>query len=206
MAADPRGVLRQGRAFLDFFWDIAKPEQEVRLAATENLLRHLKEGRKVRPGPGPAGGAVGDGRHRSSLRSRLETGLSGRRPGVRGGGAAAPPGSEERGHRPTRVSLSGRRAEVHPQAPGGRAGSHPRGRPPGLQPGPGAGQYCPEHRKKASALCGPSPTPVRSWGPPVFSVRRLEGSLLAPSACRWQGRLLQPAKESSTVLNGNSLF
>ncbi|KAM6048418.1 myb-binding protein 1A [Theristicus caerulescens] len=43
---DPRGVLRQGRAFLDFFWDIAKPEQEVRLAATENLLRHLREGRK----------------------------------------------------------------------------------------------------------------------------------------------------------------
>ncbi|NXF83642.1 MBB1A protein, partial [Sclerurus mexicanus] len=45
--SDPRGVLRQGRAFLDFFWDIAKPEQEVRLAATENLLRHLREGRKL---------------------------------------------------------------------------------------------------------------------------------------------------------------
>nr|XP_005494244.3 myb-binding protein 1A [Zonotrichia albicollis] len=43
---DPRGVLRQGRAFLDFFWDIAKPEQEVRLAATESLLRHLREGKK----------------------------------------------------------------------------------------------------------------------------------------------------------------
>ncbi|NXN10081.1 MBB1A protein, partial [Indicator maculatus] len=28
------------------FWDIAKPEQEVRLAATENLLRHLREGKK----------------------------------------------------------------------------------------------------------------------------------------------------------------
>ncbi|NXE78433.1 MBB1A protein, partial [Cochlearius cochlearius] len=40
------GVLRQGRAFLDFFWDIAKPEQEVRLAATESLLRHLREGKK----------------------------------------------------------------------------------------------------------------------------------------------------------------
>lgn len=47
---DPRGVLRQGRAFLDFFWDIAKPEQEVRLAATESLLRHLREGKKVRRG------------------------------------------------------------------------------------------------------------------------------------------------------------
>uniref|UniRef100_A0A8B9FDM5 MYB binding protein 1a n=1 Tax=Amazona collaria TaxID=241587 RepID=A0A8B9FDM5_9PSIT len=46
VVTDPRGVLRQGRAFLDFFWDIAKPEQEVRLAATENLLRHLREGRK----------------------------------------------------------------------------------------------------------------------------------------------------------------
>uniref|UniRef100_A0A8C3CUT2 MYB binding protein 1a n=1 Tax=Cairina moschata TaxID=8855 RepID=A0A8C3CUT2_CAIMO len=44
--ADPRGVLRQGRAFLDLFWDIAKPEQEVRLAATENLLRHLRDGGK----------------------------------------------------------------------------------------------------------------------------------------------------------------
>lgn len=48
---DPRGVLRQGRAFLDLFWDIAKPEQELRLAATESLLRHLREGRKVRRGP-----------------------------------------------------------------------------------------------------------------------------------------------------------
>ncbi|KAM6110568.1 LOW QUALITY PROTEIN: myb-binding protein 1A [Pterocles gutturalis] len=46
VVADPRGVLRQGREFLDFFWDIAKPEQEVRLAATENLLRHLREGKK----------------------------------------------------------------------------------------------------------------------------------------------------------------
>ncbi|XP_074778739.1 myb-binding protein 1A-like [Athene noctua] len=45
--ADPRGVLRQGRAFLDFFWDIAKPEQEVRLAATESLLRHLRDGGKA---------------------------------------------------------------------------------------------------------------------------------------------------------------
>ncbi|KAM6338178.1 LOW QUALITY PROTEIN: myb-binding protein 1A [Alca torda] len=44
--SDPRGVLRQGRVFLDCFWDIARPEQEVRLAATENLLRHLWEGRK----------------------------------------------------------------------------------------------------------------------------------------------------------------
>lgn len=53
VVVDPRGVLRQGRAFLDLFWDIAKPEQEVRLAATENLLRHLREGRKVRRGPRP---------------------------------------------------------------------------------------------------------------------------------------------------------
>uniref|UniRef100_A0A8B9ENQ5 MYB binding protein 1a n=1 Tax=Anser cygnoides TaxID=8845 RepID=A0A8B9ENQ5_ANSCY len=40
------GAARAGRAFLDFFWDIAKPEQEVRLAATENLLRHLRDGGK----------------------------------------------------------------------------------------------------------------------------------------------------------------
>ncbi|NXU52701.1 MBB1A protein, partial [Turnix velox] len=46
VVSDPRGVLRQGRVFLDFFWDIARPEQEVRLAATENLLRHLREGKK----------------------------------------------------------------------------------------------------------------------------------------------------------------
>uniref|UniRef100_A0A803XLN0 MYB binding protein 1a n=1 Tax=Meleagris gallopavo TaxID=9103 RepID=A0A803XLN0_MELGA len=39
-----RGVLRKGRAFLDLFWDIAKPEQDVRLEATENLLRHLRDG------------------------------------------------------------------------------------------------------------------------------------------------------------------
>uniref|UniRef100_A0A803Y571 MYB binding protein 1a n=1 Tax=Meleagris gallopavo TaxID=9103 RepID=A0A803Y571_MELGA len=38
------GVLRKGRAFLDLFWDIAKPEQDVRLEATENLLRHLRDG------------------------------------------------------------------------------------------------------------------------------------------------------------------
>ncbi|XP_032849620.2 myb-binding protein 1A [Tyto alba] len=45
-SAGPRGALRRGRAFLDCFWDIARPEQEVRLAATESLLRHLREGRK----------------------------------------------------------------------------------------------------------------------------------------------------------------
>ncbi|NWH61177.1 MBB1A protein, partial [Geococcyx californianus] len=44
--SDPRGVLRQTRAFLDFFWDIAKPEQELRLAATQSLLRHLRDGQK----------------------------------------------------------------------------------------------------------------------------------------------------------------
>lgn len=96
VAADPRGVLRQGRAFLDFFWDIAKPEQEVRLAATENLLRHLKEGRKVRPGPGPAGEAVGAGRHRAgTARSSALTLGNGsvRAPAGRGGlGGGSPAG------------------------------------------------------------------------------------------------------------------
>uniref|UniRef100_A0A8C3J0T9 MYB binding protein 1a n=1 Tax=Chrysemys picta bellii TaxID=8478 RepID=A0A8C3J0T9_CHRPI len=41
-ASGPRGVLQQNRQFLDFFWDIAKPQQEVRLAATESLLRYLR--------------------------------------------------------------------------------------------------------------------------------------------------------------------
>lgn len=92
VVADPRGVLRQGRVFLDYFWDIAKPEQEVRLAATENLLQHLREGKKVRRGPGPGPGVVGSG-----------SGMAGCRPGLRrgrgGGGPGAPRGSEERGHR-----------------------------------------------------------------------------------------------------------
>ncbi|XP_073521286.1 myb-binding protein 1A [Phyllobates terribilis] len=41
-----RGVLQQNRQFLDFFWDIAKPEQEVRLAATENLIQYLQSSDK----------------------------------------------------------------------------------------------------------------------------------------------------------------
>lgn len=73
--ADPRGVLRKGRAFLDLFWDIAKPEQEVRLAATENLLRHLRDGGEVRRGAAaggrrgcdPAGVCAGRPCHRLAL-------------------------------------------------------------------------------------------------------------------------------------------
>ncbi|KAM9332001.1 myb-binding protein 1A-like protein [Pholidichthys leucotaenia] len=38
----PTGKLQQNRVFLDFFWDLAKPDQEVRLKAVENLIRHLK--------------------------------------------------------------------------------------------------------------------------------------------------------------------
>ena len=54
--ADPRGVLGKGRAFLDLFWDIAKPEP----AATENLLRHLRDGGEVRRGAAAGvGGAAG---------------------------------------------------------------------------------------------------------------------------------------------------
>nr|DBA33364.1 TPA: hypothetical protein GDO54_001059 [Pyxicephalus adspersus] len=41
-----RSVLQQNRQFLDFFWDIAKPDQEVRLKATENLIEHLKSSEK----------------------------------------------------------------------------------------------------------------------------------------------------------------
>uniref|UniRef100_A0A665XDE0 MYB binding protein (P160) 1a n=1 Tax=Echeneis naucrates TaxID=173247 RepID=A0A665XDE0_ECHNA len=42
----PAGVLQQNRIFLDFFWDIAKPEQEVRLKAVENLIQYLKTSNK----------------------------------------------------------------------------------------------------------------------------------------------------------------
>ncbi|XP_051257280.1 myb-binding protein 1A-like protein [Dicentrarchus labrax] len=36
------GVLQQNRVFLDFFWDLAKPDQEVRLKAVGELIRYLK--------------------------------------------------------------------------------------------------------------------------------------------------------------------
>lgn len=42
------GVLQQNRVFLDFFWDLAKPDQEVRLKAVEELIRYLKTNNKVR--------------------------------------------------------------------------------------------------------------------------------------------------------------
>lgn len=57
--ADREGLLKQSREFLDFFWDIAKPEQETRLGATENLLEYLRARPQVRGGRGglvpPAG-------------------------------------------------------------------------------------------------------------------------------------------------------
>uniref|UniRef100_A0A8C4M7L9 MYB binding protein 1a n=1 Tax=Equus asinus asinus TaxID=83772 RepID=A0A8C4M7L9_EQUAS len=40
--ADPHGLLKHSREFLDFFWDIAKPQQETRLEATEKLLEYLR--------------------------------------------------------------------------------------------------------------------------------------------------------------------
>ncbi|XP_063809786.1 myb-binding protein 1A [Pseudophryne corroboree] len=42
-----RRVLQQNRQFLDFFWDIAKPEQDVRLAATENLIQYLRSSQQA---------------------------------------------------------------------------------------------------------------------------------------------------------------
>ncbi|XP_053222954.1 myb-binding protein 1A [Podarcis raffonei] len=42
----PGRLLGQNRQFLDFFWDIAKPQQETRLKATEDLLRYLRENQK----------------------------------------------------------------------------------------------------------------------------------------------------------------
>lgn len=44
----PAGNLQQNRVFLDFFWDLAKPDQEVRLKAVENLIQYLKTNNKVR--------------------------------------------------------------------------------------------------------------------------------------------------------------
>ncbi len=44
----PAGILQQNRVFLDFFWDLAKPDQEVRLKAVEELVRYLKTNDKVR--------------------------------------------------------------------------------------------------------------------------------------------------------------
>ncbi|XP_051891931.1 myb-binding protein 1A-like protein [Pristis pectinata] len=41
-AAGTRAVLQQNRQFLDFFWDIAKPEQEVRLRGIRGLLEYLR--------------------------------------------------------------------------------------------------------------------------------------------------------------------
>ncbi|KAM4726439.1 myb-binding protein 1A-like protein [Anableps anableps] len=43
----PAGMLQQNRVFLDFFWDLAKPEQEVRLKAVENLIQYLKTENKT---------------------------------------------------------------------------------------------------------------------------------------------------------------
>ncbi|CAJ1063415.1 myb-binding protein 1A-like protein isoform X2 [Xyrichtys novacula] len=43
----PTGVLQQNRVFLDFFWDLAKPDQEVRLKAIEGLIQYLKTNDKA---------------------------------------------------------------------------------------------------------------------------------------------------------------
>lgn len=138
-------------------------------------------------------GAGRPGRHGSS---RLET-----RP-VEQRGAGGPAGFREPGHRRSWVSLSGGRAEVHPQASGGWTGSHPRGRPPRLQLSPGAGQYCPEQSARR-----PRTNPAQFLGSRfAVGIRMLEGSHLVRSACRWQRRLLRRAWKNCVVLNGPSLF
>ncbi|TNN27874.1 Myb-binding protein 1A-like protein [Liparis tanakae] len=43
----PTGVLQQNRLFLDFFWDLAKPDQAVRLRAVEELIRYLETSDQV---------------------------------------------------------------------------------------------------------------------------------------------------------------
>ncbi|XP_038615517.1 myb-binding protein 1A [Tachyglossus aculeatus] len=42
---DPRDP-QHSRQFLDFFWDLASPRQDLRLRATEGLLQYLREGRR----------------------------------------------------------------------------------------------------------------------------------------------------------------
>ncbi|KAE8287710.1 Myb-binding protein 1A-like protein [Larimichthys crocea] len=43
----PAGILQQNRVFLDFFWDLAKPDQEVRLKAIKDLIQYLKTNNKA---------------------------------------------------------------------------------------------------------------------------------------------------------------
>uniref|UniRef100_A0A3B3Y4X2 Myb-binding protein 1A n=1 Tax=Poecilia mexicana TaxID=48701 RepID=A0A3B3Y4X2_9TELE len=43
----PARILQQNRVFLDFFWDLANPDQEVRLKAVENLIQYLKTENKA---------------------------------------------------------------------------------------------------------------------------------------------------------------
>ncbi|XP_061755015.1 myb-binding protein 1A-like protein isoform X2 [Nerophis ophidion] len=48
-AAEPArtlGILQQNREFLDFFWDLVKPDQEIRLRAVEKLIKYLKNSNK----------------------------------------------------------------------------------------------------------------------------------------------------------------
>lgn len=44
---DSRGVLKQNRDFLDYFWDIAKPERETRLRAVDKLIEHVRHSGQV---------------------------------------------------------------------------------------------------------------------------------------------------------------
>ncbi|XP_062874432.1 myb-binding protein 1A-like protein [Trichomycterus rosablanca] len=43
---DSRGVLKQNREFLDYFWEIAKPDRENRLRAVESLIGHLRSNKQ----------------------------------------------------------------------------------------------------------------------------------------------------------------
>ncbi|KAL1273708.1 hypothetical protein QQF64_026522 [Cirrhinus molitorella] len=44
---DAKGILKQNRQFLDYFWDIAKPQREIRLKAIEDLIEHLQKSEKT---------------------------------------------------------------------------------------------------------------------------------------------------------------
>lgn len=129
---DREGLLQQSREFLDFFWDIAKPEQETRLEATEKLLGYLRARPQVRRRAGGARltgqGLVARG---GQGRGRAGAGAARRRAGAGQGRAAGvavrpagPPYSL-----PAALAPAGTREEVRPEAPHHRARGRPRDRP-----------------------------------------------------------------------------
>lgn len=133
--ADREGLLKHSREFLDFFWDIAKPQQETRLEATEKLLEHLRARPEVRR-RGRGGGRV---------RAAAKRGGAGS--GARGAGQ----GSAGRPSTPAdALGSAGIGDEVRPEAPHHGARGRERDRPALLQSGPGTGEVAAPGRAQAA--------------------------------------------------------